>query len=156
MGSDDKQTWEPIIAKSKSCAFSGDLQVFEFPASKTVKEFKYVKVIGQGNDADQWNYISEFGIFGYRHKNPQDYEDQAVKIYPNPAYETVNILIDEETFNPDFIKIITLTGKTVYDNKIDPGIRQFQVPVSFRTGIYIIMMGKEEMTMFTQKLIVSR
>jgi len=156
LGSDDKQTWEPIISKSKSCAFSGDLQVFEFPASKTVKEFRYIKLIGQGNAVDQWNTISEFGIFGYRHKNSPDYEDQAVKIYPNPAYEIVNILIDEVTFNPDFIKIITLSGETVYDDKIDPAIRQFQIPVNYKKGIYIVQMGSGDMTMFAQKLIVSR
>ena len=44
-----------------------------------------LKLVGQGNSIDNWNYISEFRIFGYRHKNPSDYEDQIVKIYPNPA-----------------------------------------------------------------------
>ena len=36
-GSNDKENWEPILTKSKSCAFSGDLQVFDFPPSKTEK-----------------------------------------------------------------------------------------------------------------------
>jgi hypothetical protein len=156
LGSNDKENWEPVLTKSKSCAFSGDLQVFEFPPSKAEKEFRYVKLIGHGNSLDNWNYISEFRIFGYKHKNPSNYEDLIVKIYPNPAREMVNILIDEPTFNPDFIKIISLTGKVLYNGKIDPGIRQLQVSIDFRQGVYIVQMGTGEMTVFTQKLVVSR
>jgi hypothetical protein len=68
----------------------------------------------------------------------------------------VNILIDEPTFNPDFIKIVSLTGKVLYNGKVDPGIRQLQVPVDFSQGVYIVQMGIGEMTVFTQKLVVSR
>ena len=155
LGSKDKVTWEPILTKSASCAFSGDLQVFDLPQSKSGEEFNYVKLIGQGNSLDSWNYISEFRIFGYKHKNPSNYEDLIVKIYPNPAREIVNILIDEPTFNPDFIKIVSLTGKVLYNDKVDPGIRQLQIPIDFKQGIYIVQMGIGEMTVFTQKLVVS-
>jgi uncharacterized repeat protein (TIGR02059 family) len=154
-GSNDKENWEPVLSKSRSCAFSGNLQVFDFPASKTEREFRYVKLVGQGNSTDKWNYIAEFRIFGRRHKNPVDYEEQIVKIYPNPAHELVNILIDEPTFMPDFIKIASLTGKVIYDDKVDPYIRQFQIPIDFKQGIYIVQMGTGDITMFTQKIIVT-
>ena len=155
-GSNDKENWELILSKSKSCSFSGDLQVFDFPVSKTEKVFRYIKLAGLGNSTDTWNYISEFSIFGYEHKKPSDYEDQIVKIYPNPARELVNILIDEPTFSPDFIKILTLAGKIIYDNIIDPEVRQLQIPIDFKEGIYVIQMGTSNITMFTQKLIVIR
>jgi len=155
-GSNDKEKWEMILSDSKSCAFSGDLQVFDFPVSKTEKGFRYIKLAGLGNSTDTWNYISEFSIFGYEHKNPSDYEEQIVKIYPNPARELVNILIDEPTFFPDFIKILSLAGKIIYDNIIDPGIRQLQIPLDFKEGIYVVQMGTSNITMFTQKLIVIR
>jgi hypothetical protein len=155
LGSKDKVIWEPILTKSASCAFSSDLQVFDLPQSKSGEEFNYVKLIGQGNSLDNWNYISEFRIFGYKHKNPSNYEDLIVKIYPNPAREMVNILIDEPTFNPDFIKIVSLTGKVLYNGKIDPGIRQLQVSIDFRQGVYIVQMGTGNLTIFTQKLVVS-
>jgi hypothetical protein len=104
LGSNDKEKWEPILIKTRSCSFSGDLQVFEFPASKTEREYKYVKLVGQGNSTDTWNYIGEFRIFGYKHKNPADYEELLVKIYPNPARKFFNILIDER-HQSDFIKL---------------------------------------------------
>jgi len=156
LGSKDKVIWEPILTKSASCSFSGDLQVFDLPPSKSGEEFNYVKLIGQGNSVDSWNYISEFRIFGYRHKNPSNYENLMVKIYPNPARDVVNILIDDPSFNPDFINIVSLTGTILHTEKIDPGTRQFQVPLNFKAGIYIVQMGTDEMTMFTQKLIISR
>ncbi len=143
-----------VFSKSSSCAFSGNLQVFDFPASKAEREYKYVKVVGQGNSVDQWNYIAEFRIFGYRHRNPA-YEEQIVKIDPNPAREMVNIKIDEPSFVPDFINILTLSGKIIYTNIIEPDKRLLQIPVNFSKGIYLIQMGKGSITMFSQKLVVA-
>ncbi len=156
LGSKDKLIWEPILNKSASCSFSSDLQVFDLPQSKSGEEFKYIKLIGHGNSLDDWNYISEFRIFGHRYNNPSNYENLIVKIYPNPARDNVNILIDDPTFNPDFINIVSLTGKILHTEKFDPGIRQLMVPVNFNPGIYIVQIGIGKMTVFTQKLIISR
>ena len=155
-GSNDGENWESILVKAKSCSFSGGIHVFEFPISKAITEYRYLKFVGLGNSVDSWNYISEFRIFGYRHKNRADYEDLIVKLYPNPAREIVNIKIDDAEFNPDFIKILTLDGKVMYSNIVDPMVRDFQVPVNFTHGIYIVQMGMGNITMFTQKLIVFR
>jgi hypothetical protein len=155
-GSNDKERWEMILSYSKSCAFSGDLQVFDIPVSKTEKGYKYIKLAGLGNSTDTWNYISEFNIFGYENKIFSDYENQIVKIYPNQTRNFVNILIDEPTFFPDFIKILSLAGRIIYDNIVDPGVRQLQIPIDFKEGIYVVQMGTSNITMFTQKLIVIR
>ena len=154
-GSTDNITWEPILIKSKSCAFSGNLQVFEFPETKTAQEFTYIKLVGQGNSADTWNHIAEIRIFGYKHRNSAEWDAQIVKVYPNPAHELVNILIEEQTLMPDFIKIVSLAGKVLLQDKIGADVRQFQIPLSLMKGIYIIQMGIGEITMFTQKLIVN-
>jgi hypothetical protein len=154
-GSNDGETWESILIKAKSCSFSGGIHVFEFPISKAIAEFKFLKFIGLGNSNDSWNYISEFRIFGYRQKNRADYEDLIVKLYPNPAREFVNILIDDPSFNPDFIKIGSLEGKILFTDKVDPEIRLLQIPVTFKPGIYFVQMGIGEITMFSQKLIVA-
>jgi hypothetical protein len=155
LGSEDGETWEPVLTKSASCGFSGDLHVFDFPESKSSLEFKYVKLIGHSNSTDTWNFISEFKIFGYRHHNPVSYEKQPVKLFPNPAHESVNIRIDDSTLKPDFIRIINLTGKVVFEDKVDPEIKDLQIPVNFKEGTYIVQMGSCDLTLFTQKLIVN-
>jgi len=155
-GSEDKETWEPILSKSKSCAFSGNLQVFDFPPSKTGKEFKFVKLVGQGNAVDAWNYISEFKIFGYGHRNPTSYEEQPVKIYPNPATDFINVLIEDAAMMPDNIRIVSLSGKIMFEDVINPDVKEFRIPIDFIRGTYIVQMGDGNLTLFTQKLIVGR
>jgi uncharacterized repeat protein (TIGR02059 family) len=154
LGSEDMTTWETILSKSNSCAFSGALQVFDFPSSKTDKEFKYITMIGHGNTTDAWNYISEFRIFGYKHKNPTSYEEQPVKIYPNPAYKFINIRIDETTLEPDFIRIINFSGSVVFQYKVNPDIKNFQIPINLIQGVYIVQVGSGDLTLFSQKLII--
>jgi uncharacterized repeat protein (TIGR02059 family) len=155
LGSDDKETWEPILTKSASCDFSGDLQVFDFPPSKAGKEFKYVKLAGKGSSTDSWNYFSEMKVFGYRHPNPSFYENLAVKLYPNPAREIINLRIDEPTLSLDFIRIINLLGDVVFQDIMNPDIKELQIPINLQNGVYIVQLGSGDLTLFAQKLIVS-
>ena len=154
-GSEDKEIWEPILTKSASCGFSGDLHVFDFPASKAESEFRYIRLVGHSNSSDSWNHISEFKVFGFRHRNPLSFEEQPVKLYPNPASESVNIRIDDATMKPDFIRILNLTGKIVFEGKVDPEITDLQIPINFKGGVYIVQLGSGNLTLFTQKLVVN-
>jgi uncharacterized protein YjdB len=155
LGSVDKVTWEPILSKYASCAFSGDVQIFEFPPSKTGEEFNYIKLVGLGNSTDTWNYISELKIFGYRHRSSLSYEKLAVKIYPNPAKEFITLRIDEPTLIPDFVQITNLSGSVVVRNKVDPYVKEFTIAINLKKGIYIVQLGSGSLTLFTQKLVVA-
>ena len=154
LGSTDKLIWEPILNKSVSCDFSSELQVFEFPASKTEKGFKYIKLIGRCNSADTWNYISELKIFGYRDIKSKLYENLPVKIYPNPAEKYVTIRIDNPGFKPDFVQIIELSGSVLKSEKLDPILTEYTINFNLKNGLYIVQMGSGKMTLFTQKLII--
>jgi len=156
LGSSDSLYWESILNKSASCDFSGDLQVFEFPQSKSWKEYGYIKLIGLGNSKDSWNYISELKIFGYKNRNAKNYEEQPIKIYPNPAKKFINIRIDSSTLLPDFIRILNLLGKVVFQDKITPDIKELQIPINLIEGVYIVQIGSGNLTLFTQKLIVEK
>ena len=79
-----------------------------------------------------------------------------VKVFPNPAQEIVNILIEEQSFKPDFIKIVSLTGKVLFEKAIEGGIRQFQIPLALKQGVYIVQMGTDRLTMFTQQLVIAK
>ena len=115
------------------------------------KEYRYI-ASGQGT-CQMWNYISELRIYGYRHRNPESYENLAVKVYPNPASEVVNIRIDEPSLSIDFIRIVHLSGRTVYiNNRLGEGTRLFNIPINLANGIYLIQINRFDL--FTQKLIV--
>jgi len=98
---------------------------------------------------------SEFKIFGYKHRNPTSYEEQVVKLYPNPAREFVNIRIDDSTLNPDFIRVISLSGRVLFEQKVDPGILELRLPIDLERGVYIVQLGTGDLTLFTQKLVVN-
>jgi parallel beta-helix repeat protein len=155
LGSLDKINWEPILIKSSSCAFSGDLQVFDFPISKTEKEYNYIKLIGLGNSTDNWNFISELKIFGYRHRNSPAYEILPIMIYPNPAKEYISIRIDDSNLNPDFIKLIDLSGVIHLQEKLNPDLKEYEVPIYLKNGAYIVQLGSGKLTLFSHKLIVN-
>ena len=156
LGSSDSITWEPILNKSASCGFSGDFQAFNLPPSKAGKEFNYLRIIGQGNSENSWNYISELKIYGYRHKGSADYEKLPVKLYPNPARERVTVKIEDGTFNPDFVKISDLSGSMMYIANLDPAFREFDIPLDLKDGMYILHLGSGNLTVFAQKLIVRK
>jgi hypothetical protein len=155
LGSEDNVSWEPILTKSNSCGFSGDLQAFDFPPSKTVKDYTYIKLIGHSNSADTWNHISEFRIFGYPHSGSTSYENQPYKMYPNPASGFINILIEESSLVPDLIRIISITGKILFEDKLNPDLREFRIPLNLSNGIYLIQLGSKRSTLFSQKFIVT-
>ncbi len=155
LGSEDLVNWEPVLVKSNSCAFSGDLQVFDFPPAKATVEFRYIKLIGHGNASDAWNYLSEFRVFGYTHRNPSAYEKLPVKIYPNPAKDNFNVVIEAASIAHDYLRIVSLTGNILREVKLDPGRNEFIIPVEgLRRGIYVIQIGTKGMTSFSQKLVI--
>ena len=99
--------------------FQAICRYLNFRLPKTEKEFKYIKLVGQGNMIS-WNYISEFRYFRIQAQKSPRIRRPDSKNISKSGQGIVNVLIDEQTFIPDFIKIVTLAGKTIYDNKIDP------------------------------------
>jgi len=112
-------------------------------------------LVGLCNSADSWNYISELTIFGYGHRLPTSYEQQPVKIFPNPASTFINVRIEETTMAPDFIRIVSLSGKIVFEDMISPDLKEFIIPINLIRGIYIVQIGKGALTLCAQKLIVN-
>jgi hypothetical protein len=82
-------------------------------------------------------------------------DDQMVKIYPNPAFDHINISIIEATGLLDYIRIINLSSMVVFQGKVDPDVREYQIPINLFPGIYFIQMGLNNQPRFTEKLVVS-
>jgi hypothetical protein len=156
MGSKNGIEWEPILTKSSSCAFSSDLQAFDFPPSKTAEGYNFIKLIGRSNSKDSWNYISEFRLYGYRHKTPLIYQNLPVKIYPNPARYFVNIDLDEPSLTADYIRILNMSGIVVFQEKVDPEAKLFQIKFNLKPGLYTLQLLSDNITLFAQHLIIKK
>jgi hypothetical protein len=84
------------------------------------------------------------------------YETPAATIYPNPANEFVTIRIEDSAPIPDFIRLIDLSGKVILEYKVGPEIRKFTIPINLKNGVYILQWELGKLTLFAQKLVVSR
>jgi hypothetical protein len=147
-----------ILKQGTSCNFSGDLQTFDFPTLNTGTEYSYLKYIGHGNSLDTRNTISEFRIFGTRSSNPGSGDTPKINIiiYPNPASNLVNISIDANSVNPDKIEIIDHSGNVVFEKLIYSDTRNIQIPLSVKSGDYVVELFKGNSVLLAKKLIVMK
>jgi hypothetical protein len=81
-------------------------------------------------------------------------EDRKVKVYPNPALDYINVSINEPVLVLDYILIIDISGRIVIQDKVNPDVREFQIPIKLLPGAYFVQMGLNEIPHYTQKLIV--
>jgi hypothetical protein len=155
--SKDSFIWEPILMQDSTCNFSGDLQVFDFPALNTNTAYSYLKYVGHGNSSDTRNNISEFKIFGTPNTNPGSDDNQkiGINVYPNPTNDFINISIGEATAHPDKVEIINSSGKMVYVEVLNQVNNNVQIPLNFKSGLYVVELFEGNLRLFSQKLIVT-
>ena len=152
--STDNVNWDPILIEAASCDFSGDAQVFDFPAALTNTEYSYIKLVGHGNSNDAMNTISEFTLFGIPSKVDTGPKDFA--IYPNPAGDFFNISTGEQTISPDFVRIFDLTGKIVYEKFYESGPLNVQIPPYIKSGLYLVHISAGSLPLFVQQIVIKR
>jgi uncharacterized repeat protein (TIGR02059 family) len=157
LGSDDNLAWEPILTNAASCNFSGNMQVFDFPAGNSDTAYSYLKFVGHGNSLNSWNNISEFLIFGIPQQNPPkgDSEKSDITIYPNPAVNYIRIAIKGSAIKPDKVSISDYSGKIVLTQVLNPDYNNILIPINLKSGVYIVQLGAANLTLFAQKLIVN-
>jgi hypothetical protein len=84
--------------------------------------------------------------------------ESKIKIYPNPAYDFINISIKDSTLSPLMpliIKIIDLSGKIILIKSLEQGIKNVQIPKYLGTKVYIITMESGDLIRQSQKLIIN-
>ncbi len=151
--STDDVNWEPILINAASCSFSGDPQVFEFPVSARQTNYSYVKLLVHGGSTDDMNYISEFRTFGV----PQItaiVTSVEMTIFPNPANDYFRILLSEEPPVPYLIKIISMNGTEIYQKTLDTAETYVNLPVSIRSGAYIVQLSYGNMILAVSRLVI--
>jgi uncharacterized repeat protein (TIGR02059 family) len=154
--SKDSLIWDPILIQAKSCNFSGDMQVFNFPSLSTDTEYLYLKYIGHNNSSNTENVISEFRIFGTSFPNPNSGSKPKINvtIYPNPATNLLNISTDETSVVPKKVEIIDFSGNIVLQEALNSVSNNIQIPLSLTSGNYIVRLFQGNYVFFTKKLIV--
>jgi len=85
-----------------------------------------------------------------------DTEERNIVIYPNPAQDFFNISIEETTLEPVIIRLIDFSGRIVFEDSFESGIKNIQIPNKFVPGVYIVELRSGSVTLDAQKLIINR
>lgn len=88
--------------------------------------------------------------------------DIIMTLYPNPVHETINILfeyninysIQDASKYPQVIRIFDLSGKLYFEKMLKTGVTNIQIPITLKSGIYIVHMISGGLQMSSQKMIV--
>ena len=83
-------------------------------------------------------------------------------VYPNPVHRILNILCEytstysgqEAIIAPNSIRIFDMTGRLMLERKLEPGITSQQIPINFRSGVFVILLVSKGLTISSQKFIV--
>ena len=151
--SHDDVTWDPVLINAASCSFSGNQQVFEFPAAAKSEQYSFVKLLCHENSTDDMNFVSEFKIFG-NSLLPVVNESIRMNIFPNPANDYVRILLSESPSSPFVVRLVDLKGKIVLENSIQSLDNYISLPLSFRSGLYLVELISGNQIMSVGRLIV--
>src|SRR5450759_193666 len=85
-----------------------------------------------------------------------DTEERNIVIYPNPAQDFFNISIEDPILAPVIIRLIDFSGRIVFEDSFESGIKNIQIPNKFVPGVYIVELRSGSVTLDAQKLIINR
>jgi len=115
-----------------------------------------VTVMAMANDGSGVFGTAEITISNQIATNiiPHTYHD--MKIYPNPATDVFNILIDDDIV-PKVMKIVDFSGRVILaKNNLQKGIITTEIPSYIKSGIYIVTLESTTAILYTGKLIIKR
>ncbi len=77
-------------------------------------------------------------------------------IFPNPVHMIINILLQSAStaVSQQTIKIFDISGKLCLQRFLDTGTTKVQIPINFKSGIYIVQVFSGSLIMASQKIIV--
>jgi uncharacterized repeat protein (TIGR02059 family) len=151
--STDNISWDPVLINAVSCSFSCSSQIFEFPLASREIPYSYVKLLVHGNSADDMSYVSELRAFGIQEVSAKVTGIQMI-LFPNPANDHFRILISEEPPTPYLIKIRSVNGKVVYEKAAESTDTYINLPVSLRSGLYLVELYSGKARLVVNKLVI--
>ena len=79
-------------------------------------------------------------------------------IYPNPAHQIINILLDNGTQDPELfsrvIRVFDISGKIFLEKVIDATSTNLQFTLNLKPGMYAVILFADDMAVATQNMIV--
>jgi len=140
-----------ILENQSNSGTSNGLENYELNA-----EAKYVRIIGGGNSASDWNSITEVEIFGTNSFVLSIGENilERISLYPNPASDRLFFNNVEGNFNKALL--FDLKGRKVLDKTISGNEKNVVLDLSLlNTGLYILQLSNS-IELVSEKIMILR
>lgn len=106
---------------------------------------EFINYITEDNDGNIW-VAGQYGLSKYTFEvnniDDSNISDQALEIYPNPATNNFQINLSNSK-EPDLLKIYTITGKCIFNQKVVAGINDIKL-CNIPAGVYIVKLKKSQ------------
>jgi uncharacterized repeat protein (TIGR02059 family) len=77
-------------------------------------------------------------------------------VYPNPAKEFINVFVPQQKDSkPQKIRIYDLSGRLTMEDEISRSGEQTRIPISLKSGIYVVQILRDKTPVFSQKILVT-
>ena len=85
-----------------------------------------------------------------------------ITVYPNPVHHILNILCEytstyseqEAIIARNSIRIFDLSGRLMLERRLDPGVTGQRFPVNLKSGVFVVLLISNGLTLSSQKFIV--
>jgi hypothetical protein len=97
--------------------------------------------------------VSEYSLSSFSFVIQANQPEREIEIFPNPVTEgRLTISSNDEIFS---IKIMNITGKTVFSEEYESGMKSMVVELDkLEKGIYLVRLGFSDETTYTGKIMV--
>ncbi len=117
-----------------------------------------IKMIITDYDSNYYNDPPSIGVYEGNPpdepKPPAPGDEHIIILYPNPANGNLTILREGSTLTTQRFRIISMSGKIVFEGFLEEGIIKAQFSLNLNAGIYVVQVLSGNLTTAAQKLIV--
>jgi hypothetical protein len=96
------------------------------------------------------NYIDKSVVTG----DQAETTGSGITIYPNPVRDVINISFDEPSEESYTLRILSLSGKAFFEDRLETGSTKVSIPVKLSPGLYFVQLLSNGITLPLRKIIV--
>lgn len=82
--------------------------------------------------------------------------DEMFTIYPNPTSDIVHIRYSENAIEPDFVRLLDLSGKVIYNMGLSSGREELVINLDYPSGMYLIQLHLINGDNIIRKLLIKK
>lgn len=113
-----------------------------------------VPVVKKDYDGKNYNNPPSIGAYEGNLETSPVPSDHVIILFPNPSNGNINVVREGSTLGPQIIRIFSMTGKIVFTDSFEIGVKNLEFQLNLNSGIYIVQVLSGKVTIAAQKLVI--